>query len=136
MTGPEYDKVVLRYLDGEMKKRLVSKHVSLTRNTFNAITADGVVEQVKYSDLKAVFYVKNLDGNRDYHDSKAHRDNTMKKRRQAQVFFKDGEVMRGTVMNYSSDKQGFFLTPADPDGNDEKVFVVMTAINRVEFEDV
>ena len=54
MTGPEYDKVVLRYLNGDLKKCKIFKHVSLTRNSFKAITTDGAVEQVSYEELKAV----------------------------------------------------------------------------------
>ncbi len=136
MTGPEYDKVVLRYLSGELKKCKIFKHVSFTRNSFKAITTDGVVEEVNYCDLKAVFYVKNMDGNMDYHDKKEFDDNSVRKERRAEVHFSDGEILRGKVLNYDSEKKGFFLVPADPDSNDEKVFVILSAVEKIEFEDV
>ena len=47
--------------------------------------------------------------------------------------FLDGETMAGFTMGYSKDKPGFFLIPADPEGNNQRVFVVRAATRSVEF---
>ena len=39
------------------------------------------------------------------------------------------------VLNYDKGKQGFFLIPADPDSNDEKIFAVFSAVEKVNFLD-
>ncbi len=135
MNTDKYQKVVLRYTDGEMKKRRIMRHISLTENTFKAIASDGTIEEVAYDDLKAVFYVKNLEGREDYHDRKEFTSDSPKTGEKVEVKFEDGELLRGRVINYDEEKQGFFLNPADPDSNDEKIFVVFNALEEVNFLD-
>ena len=47
--------------------------------------------------------------------------------------FNDGETIIGYVLGYSPDRQGFIMTPADLSGNNERIFVVKTAIKHVTF---
>ena len=50
-----------------------------------------------------------------------------------QVTFKDGETLVGATQGYQPDRPGFFLTPADPKSNNERIFVVTKAVARVSF---
>jgi hypothetical protein len=47
------------------------------------------------------------------------------------VEFKDGEVLFGYTLTYSSQGFGFFVFPGDPGSNNEKVFVVHAATASV-----
>jgi hypothetical protein len=47
--------------------------------------------------------------------------------------FIDGETMAGYTLGYSPDRQGFYLTSADLQGNNERIFVVKSATEKVEF---
>ena len=82
--------------------------------------------------LKALFFVKSWDG-----DSKRVDDNRFHlvsgQGRRMLVTFADGEVMAGFTMGYGLNKPGFFLVPADPKSNNARVFVVKSAVTRVEF---
>lgn len=52
--------------------------------------------------------------------------------RKIQVKFLDGETIVGYTTGYSSDRPGFFIVPSDLKGNNERVFVVKTATEKVE----
>ena len=48
-----------------------------------------------------------------------------------EVTFKDREVMVGFTTSYSPQRQGWFLVPADKEGNNLRVFVVSSAVEIV-----
>ena len=72
--------------------------------------------------LKAVFFVRDFNGNPAYRERKVF-DGAGQGRR-VEVTFADGEVIVGTTLNYRPDGQGFFLSPADPAANNTRIFVV------------
>jgi len=88
--------------------------------------------EVPIGALKALFFVKTWDG-----DSKRVDENSFElvsgQGRRMLVTFADGEVMAGFTMGYGLNKPGFFLVPADPKSNNVRVFVVKSAVTRVEF---
>ena len=45
--------------------------------------------------------------------------------------FKDGEVIVGSSLRYDPERPGFFISPADPKGNNLGVFVVSQAVSKV-----
>ena len=49
------------------------------------------------------------------------------------VEFKDSETLIGYTSGYSPGRVGFFVFPADPEDNNEKVFVVTAATKDVSF---
>jgi hypothetical protein len=80
--------------------------------------------------LKAVFFVKDFDGNREHEESKEFLVPFTGRRRA--VRFLDGEVLVGTSFSYDAARDGFFLFPADKFSNNEKVFVIAAAVADVE----
>jgi hypothetical protein len=48
-----------------------------------------------------------------------------------QVTFADGEMIVGATQAFHPDRPGFFLVPADPRSNNDRVFVVMKAVRSV-----
>ncbi|OPZ57066.1 MAG: hypothetical protein BWY87_01705 [Deltaproteobacteria bacterium ADurb.Bin510] len=46
--------------------------------------------------------------------------------------FKDGERLVGTCTACRTEDQGFFLYPADPASNNERVFCLSHAVTRLE----
>jgi hypothetical protein len=72
--------------------------------------------------------VKDVTGNPE-HDS-----NTFKRVPRGQsleVTFQDGEKIAGTTETYSHNDVGFFLSPADPDSNNVRIFVVNKNVREV-----
>ena len=94
------------------------------------LTSKGV--EVPIADLKAVFFVKSFEGDarrRDDYDFERARGQG----RRMLVTFADGEQIAGYTMGYAPNKPGFFLVPADPDGNNSRIYVVTAATRSVEF---
>jgi len=53
--------------------------------------------------------------------------------RKIKVRFFDGETVIGYTLSFSPDRHGFYLTPADLQGNNERIFVVKSATEKIEF---
>jgi hypothetical protein len=49
------------------------------------------------------------------------------------VKFNDGESLIGYTLCYSSNRHGFFMIPADRRSNNERIFVIKSATETVEF---
>ena len=87
--------------------------------------------EVRVPELKAVFFVKNFEG-----DPQHQRNNEPSKGgtgRRLRILFKDGEVMVGTTQGYDRSRPGFFVIPVDTDGNNERCFVVAASTHEVAF---
>ena len=51
--------------------------------------------------------------------------------RRIEATFLDDEVMVGSTLSYRPQGSGFFLTPADSDGNNLRVFIGPSAVRHV-----
>ena len=81
--------------------------------------------------LKAVFFVKDHVGNKHYQEKKAF--DRLVPGRKLQVVFKDGETIVGSTTAYDGARPGFFMTPADPQSNNDRIYVVARAVRAVAF---
>ena len=129
------NRVVARFQDGRVVKGLTndflpgkaSLHVTVGGGTGPA----GKPEEVRVADLKALFFVKTLEGNRQHVRSNEAPPGPSGGRR-LRIVFKDGEVMVGTTQGYDASRPGFFVIPVDI-GNNERCFVVAAATKDVKF---
>ena len=134
VAGSLWQKIVVRYKDGRLVKGF-SHDFHPTRSQFaiwpsiNSPEHDGIV--VPVSGLKAVFFVRDFRGDSEYVEDKTF-DQASPGRRIEVTFF-DNEVLVGTTLSYRPDGHGFFLSPADPNGNNVRVFVVTSAVRHVRF---
>jgi len=78
--------------------------------------------EVKMKDLKAIFFVKDFAGNREYQDDVL--PELLKRGRKIEAAFSDGETLIGATEAYHPQKSGFFMFLADPKSNNTRVFVV------------
>lgn len=126
--------VVLRFRDGTTERCSLAREFSPRDSEIEAVTADGGQLSVAVEDLKAVFFVKNPRRR----DAEAEMGSDAEGRHPegafAKVEFFDGEILRGHVQHYSVDHTGFFLRPSNRDSNNEKVFVVASALQTVSLE--
>lgn len=128
-----WQKVVARFLDGRTAKGFTNDF-AVTRQQFTlrptpADTAAGTPVDVPV--LKAVFFVRDFDGNPEYRERKLLGPTATGKR--IEVRFSDGEALVGTTPGYRPNGPGFFMTPADPRANNCRIFIVSTAIRNVRF---
>jgi hypothetical protein len=53
--------------------------------------------------------------------------------RKAEVIFLDGEVLQGSILGYDPKGPGFFLFPSDPKSNNQRVFVINSAVKSFRY---
>jgi len=139
MSSPDNDnrnQVVAHYKDGKLLKGYTHDFVPRKPSfhlTSEQVADKGEVYEVRIADLKAAFFVKTLEGDRFYHEKKGFRevDTSHLKGLRIEIHFKDGEVLRGTTLDYNDAKQGFFVSPVDPKSNNVLVYVNTDAVQDV-----
>jgi hypothetical protein len=94
------------------------------------------VLEITVSSLKAIFFVKDFQGNKDYKKVRTFEGQPkgIPSQRKIIVIFKDGENFYGTCHSYEPERKGFFVYPIDPKDNNDRVFVASPAINSVKLQ--
>jgi hypothetical protein len=130
------NKVVARYADGRVLKGMTADFFP-GKDLFHLSPVDGpeagVPMDIHVPELKAVFFVKDFQGNPDYHE---HHDLDAQHTtlgRPIKVVFLDGEVIVGTTTGYQPSRPGFFIEPADVGSNNERCYVVAASTIEVSF---
>ena len=132
MTEPDRDTVVLRFRDGRTQR--VQLTGSFSPNDFE-ITVETETDElldIQVTDLKAIFFLKDPRQRSAELAMSASRE--MPGTALARVEFFDGEIIRGRVQHYSVADAGFFLYPTAAESNNDRIFVVATALNTVAIE--
>ncbi len=124
--------VVVRCRDGRMLKGTTRDFLpAKTMFHLHPVDSKEAVEVV-VQDLKAVFFVKRLEGNPGYDEYKdLPEERVASLGRKIAVVFVDGEVLTGYTHSYDPSKPGFFVTPVDPNSNNVRVFVVRDSVKEV-----
>jgi len=127
-------KVVVRYVDGKILKGFTQDFFP-NKDHFHLHPFDKSAAQlpvkILVKDLKAVFFVKNFEGDAAYNERRNFSETDKIQGRRIEVVFLDGELLIGSTMGYDRSRQGFFIVPVDSSGNNERVYVVQAAVNRV-----
>ncbi|MCE5194019.1 MAG: zinc ribbon domain-containing protein [Nitrospiraceae bacterium] len=131
------NKVVARKRDGTLIKGTAGDF-SPEKKCFNIYLNGAKYEAVKICvrDLKAIFFVKTLEG--DKHKKTDKTSASLKSAeigRHVKVYFYDGELIEGFSYSIHLDSQGFYMTPADKTSNNERVFVVLESVERIIIDD-
>jgi hypothetical protein len=129
-----WQKIVVRYREGRLLKGFTHDfHPSRTQFSLwpSVNSAPSERMYVPTSQLKAVFFVRDFEGNPEYTDDRTFDSGAGGRR--LEVTFADDEVLIGSTLSYRPDGIGFFVNPADSRGNNLRVFVVASAIRHVRF---
>jgi hypothetical protein len=122
--------VVVRYLDGRTLKGITADF-EVGSLPFSLEQSDGgVVRLEDFAGVKAIFFVKSLEGNPGY---KAHKDFSVARQfgRRTAVLFRDGELQHGYTLPEHADYPTFFLFPVDPKSNNDKVYIIREATQEI-----
>jgi hypothetical protein len=125
----EPNKVVVKFKDNTVAKGKTNDFFP-NKTQFHLEELNGGIVEISIEDLKAVFFVKDFKGNKNHEYN--YNDEIAAGGRKIKVRFFDGETVLGYTMGYSPDRQGFYLTPADLQGNNERIFVVKSATEKIE----
>ena len=128
-------KVVAVFLEGNRVEQGTVRDFSPRRDKCTICPAEGgsgqEPKEIEISKLKAIFFVKEFSDSG--HHQKTHSEEFVGTAhgRKMEVTFLDGQQLRGTTEGYSPARLGFFLLPADPGGNNLRVFVVNSSVRCV-----
>ena len=126
--------VVAHFLDGRVLKGM-TQDFAPHKPTFHLFPSHGAPSRgvtVPVDELKAVYFVRTFDGNKDHvgHDTfRLERGQGTK----VLVTFCDGEALAGFTSGYTPGKSGYFVIPADPSSNNERIYVLTAAVRKVEW---
>ena len=90
------------------------------------------MKEIVINDLKAVFFVKDFEGDKDHQEAKGL--DTLPAGKKIRAHFKDGEIVAGYTHVLNMEQPGFFLIPADPKSNNERIFVVFSSLSQLEVD--
>jgi hypothetical protein len=123
--------VVVHYFDGKIIKGTTG-NFSPNKSVFHLQEQEaGEMKQVNTQDLKAVFFVKRFEGDPSYIE-KTDLDRAGFGRK-IRIHYRDGEVQYGYTQGYDPSRPGFLIFPCDPNSNNERIFVVTAATEKVQF---
>ena len=128
--------IVARYQDGRIVKG-TTYDFGPQKKGFHVVPVgeEGKkVTEVLFSDLKAVFFVKSLEGKQDHplakdvSEEKTEPGTQMK----VKITFLDGETLMGTTQGYTLEREGFFIVPLEEESNNLRIFVISKAVKEVD----
>ena len=127
------NKVVARFLDGRVLKG-ASLDIDPNRPIFHLRKADGGTDVVELAQLKALFFVRTLEGNwsrgekyeLDPADPRARGSFHISMR------FPDGETVIGLTISYPPVRPYFWVVPVDPGSNNIRILVNRAAVVSME----
>jgi len=125
-------KIVVHVRGGAVHKG-VTHDFSPGQASFHVLPAEGggVPVKVQLADMKAMFWVKDYLGNRDFVARKEFDAGAASEGRRAVLTFMDGETVLGSVVEDDPSAPGFFFVPADQRDNNIKIFVVRHAVKEL-----
>jgi hypothetical protein len=125
-------KIVVHMKDGSVHKG-VTHDFDPARQSFHLLPAEGggVPLRVEVELMKALFFVKDYIGNRDF-VARREFEEAQRKERKAIAAFEDGEEIWG-ILGEGADEEGagFFFYPADKRDNNIRIFVVRSALKEL-----
>jgi len=126
------NKVVARFLDGRVVKG-TSLDVDADKPKCHVITRDQGIVEVQLADLKALFFVKDLEGNPDHQEGQTvdPADPRARSAKRLDILFQDGERLVALAMSYSPKRPFFFVLPVDPASNNVRILVNRAAAKSV-----
>ena len=120
--------VAARFVDGRVTKGWTADF-SPSCSSFHVRQTDETVRNIETKDLKAVFFIKSVDGNPDHEEEKEFGVKSLSDQ-EVWVEFTDGEQLAGWSSALSG-ATGFYFTPTDVFSNMVCAFVFRSAVQRV-----
>lgn len=124
--------VVARYRDGRLIKG-TSVDVSPEKPICHILTPEGTFHQIALGDLKALFFVKTLDGNFEHNEAMEMEGSDRRSLGAAivVVIFEDGEQLVGFSTRFPPRGSFYYVTPVDPKSNNVRALVNQASVKAI-----
>jgi hypothetical protein len=125
--------VVARYLNGSVVKGSTSDFYPDHALFHIQVRGGANTVPVKMTDLKAVFFVKDLVGNPSHEKARQFGpiDPGLTQGKRVAILFKDGELLLGYTLSYTAGRQGFWLSPVDRGGNNIRIYALCGSAKQI-----
>jgi hypothetical protein len=125
-------KVVVRRFDRETLSGFVNPYTYLQPLAIEVLRPDGALALIPYTEVKSVCFVKDFEGTPE--SGRIFLTRPKLEGLWVRMVFQDGEVMDGILPNnlLTWDIAGFTVTPPEPDGNSQKIFVPRQALRGIQ----
>jgi hypothetical protein len=132
MAGSTAKKVVIRRFERESLSGFVNPFSYLQVSALELLKPDGALILVPYPEVKSVCFVRDFEAETD--PGRIFMTRPKLEGLWVRMVFRDGEVMDGVLPNnlLTWDPSGFAVTPPEPDGNNQKVFVPRQALKSIQ----
>jgi len=106
------------------------KSQSLARGKLYVTTLESQDIAVDVEKLKAIFFVRDFDGDKKYFEQKLLEEEPERKGLRVRIRFEDNETMEGVTDNSLEliQSPGFFFWPADAGANNALIYIVKSAL--------
>ncbi len=94
---------------------------------------NGVLQQIPYSEIKQVSFVKDFDGARGRPEQRSFQSRPKVEGLWVEMEFLDGDLLEGVLPNNlaATEATGFTVTPPNATGNTQRIFVPRTALRSL-----
>lgn len=132
------NQVVVKKKDGTLIKGTTSDFMP-KKDIFHVEVKTGIkkeLHKLMVNDLKAIFFVKKLTGDKTEHDrsKEASKPKGIIAGKHVYVYFHDNEVIEGFTHSLHLDELGFFMIPIDIMDNNKRIFVVLSFVDKITVE--
>jgi len=123
-------KIVARTKNGKCFKGYLRDGRFLMRGILRMTTVDSQELPVDLNQLKGVFFVRDFDGNKHHLENKILLADPERPGIRVRLRFEDNETMEGVIENHLDllEASGFFFWPADPEANNDLIFVMKSSL--------
>jgi len=127
------NQVVAHFRDGSVLKG-ISLDIDPEKPVFHIRPPQGKAVEAKLSQLKALFFVRSLEGNPKKNDQTAldPKDTRIRGSTPIKVRFDDGETIAGLTIRFPPNKPYFFIVPVDPKSNNLRILINKSAVVAME----
>jgi hypothetical protein len=125
------NKIVVHMKDGAIHKGITHDFDPDTES-FHLLPAEGggVPRRVVVDEMKALFYVKDYMGNRDFVARRQFAE-AQSSGKKGILTFSDGETVWGFVGESGDTGRGFYYFPLDEGDNNIRIFVVQSSVKEM-----
>jgi len=128
----EEKQIVVHMKNGKIHKGITHDFDPATES-FHVLPAEGggVPLSIGLEQMKALFYVRDYIGNRDFVSRKQF-DDAKRAGHRAILTFEDGEEIWGTLgEGYDEKGPGFYFFPIDDEDNNIRIFVIRSSLKEL-----
>jgi len=133
LSGTTTKRVLVERFDREPLKGFVNPQTMLQPAGIELLRPDGSHAVVPFEQIKAVCFVKDLDGGGVFSERRQYATRPKSAGLWVAFEFRDGDRMEGIIPNnlLQLDASGFHLSPPEAGGNSQRVFVPRQALTGV-----